>query len=351
MEANIEKRINTEKEIDLLDLGKKLWTKRKFILKASLVGLLIGVIVAFSIPKEYTTTVVLAPEASSSQISGGAGTLAAMAGINLGGAALDADIAPELYPNIVESTPFIVGLFDLRVKGIDNDEDLLLYSYIKNEQKSAWWSKIMKSPSVIVGLFSDTKKDSEGIDKSNLTKAQTLVLEDLKDRISLSVHKKTGVITLSSVMQDPNISASIADTLISYLQSYIISYRTQKAREDLAFTESLYLEAKKDYLDAQQKYAKYLDGNQDVILASYRVTQEKLQNEMSLTYNVYNQVAQQLQMAKVKVQDITPVYTVIQPAIVPLVPEKPNKKLIVVGFVFLTLIGACAWILKKDYFG
>lgn len=150
-------------------------------------------------------------------------------------------------------------------------------------------------------------------------------------------------------MQNPNISATIADTLITYLQSYIISYRTQKARQDLAFTESLYSEAKKDYSDAQQKYAKYLDENQNVILASYRVNQEKLQNEMTLAYGVYNQVAQQLQLAKVKVQDITPVYTIIQPAIVPLVPTKPNKKLIVIAFVFLMIIGACGYILVKDH--
>lgn len=150
-------------------------------------------------------------------------------------------------------------------------------------------------------------------------------------------------------MQDPNISAGIADTLTSYLQSYIISYRTQKARQDLAFTETLYAEAKKDYSDAQQKYARYLDENQNVILASYRVNQERLQNEMTLTYGVYNQVAQQLQLAKVKVQDITPVYTTIQPAIMPLIPAKPNKKLIVIGFIFLTIIGACGYVLIRNF--
>lgn len=352
METNIiDKGLDSAKEIDLLDLGKKLWVKRKFILKVSLVGALVGIIISFSIPKEYTTTVILAPEAKSTNAAGNAGALAAMAGINLGGNVADGDIAPDLYPNIIESTPFIIGLFNVRVKNMDNEVDTTLYSYIKDEQSSTWWSKILKLPGGVIGLLSTENKPmiSDGVNNFSLTREQTDVFNNLKDRLSITVDKKTGIITLTSTMQDPYISASIADTLVSYLQSYIISYRTQKARQDLTFTESLYSEAKKDYSDAQQKYARYLDENQNIILASYRVNQEKLQNEMSLAYTVYNQVAQQLQLAKVKVQDITPVYTIIQPAIVPLVHAKPNKKLIVIGFFMLNIIGACGYILIREY--
>ena len=66
---------------------------------------------------------------------------------------------------------------------------------------------------------------------------------------------------------------------------------------------------------------------------------------MSLSYNLYNQMAQQLQLAKAKVQESTPVYTVLQPAIVPLKASKPSKMMILAGFVFLAAAGAAAWIL------
>ncbi len=348
----IDKEISSEREIDLMDLGKKLWQKRKFILKISLVGLVVGVVVAFSIPKEYTTTVILAPESNSQGgANSSAGALAAMAGINLGGATTDGDITPELYPNIVESTPFILGLFDTKVRDSKDEIDTMLYFYIKDEQKKAWWSELLGLPGGIIAFFSNKKKGDQSNNTNSLylTTEQTRVFNNLKNRITVNVDKKTGIITLTSVMQDPNISALVADTLTTYLQSYIISYRTQKARQDLAFTEKLFIEAKRDYLEMQQKYAKYLDENQNIILASYRVNQEKLQNEVALAYSVYNQMAQQLQLTKVKVQDITPVYTIIQPAIVPLVPTKPNKKLIVIGFVFLMIVGACGYILVKDY--
>lgn len=343
------KEIVPEKEIDLLELVKKLWTNRKFIIKVSAFGLIIGIIVAFSIPKEYTTTVILAPE-STSNSGGNMGALAAMAGINLGGNASSSDISMDIYPNIVESTPFLIGLSNIKVINQKGDIDTTLFSYIKDEQKGTWWSYVLGAPRLLLGLFS-SKGDQLLVEKNRLelSKEQLDVIDNLKQRTSISVDKKTGVITLGVNMQDPFISASIADTLTSYLQSYVIKYRTEKARQDLAFAEQLYSEAKADYTKTQQKYADYLDRNQNVILASYRVNQEKLQQEMTLAYSVYTQIAQQLQLAKVKVQDETPVYTIIQPAIVPLIPSKPNKKLIIIGFVFLFAIGACGYLLGKDY--
>ena len=53
-----------DKEIDLLDLARKLWAGRRRILKWCGIGALVGIIVAFSIPKEYSVTVKLAPEIS-----------------------------------------------------------------------------------------------------------------------------------------------------------------------------------------------------------------------------------------------------------------------------------------------
>lgn len=351
METNIEKVPNQEKEIDLIDLGKKLWVKRKFILKSSFIGLVIGVVIAFSIPKEYTTTVILAPETNSSSSTGSVGALAAMAGLNLGGGAVnEGQMSPELYPSIAESTPFILGLFNVRVKESDGEIDSTLYFYMEKEQKAAWWSKILSFPGSIMGLFSDeaSNNNSKKINPFALTREQYNILNNLKNRISITVEKKTGIISLSSTMQSPEISASLADTLTSYLQSYIISYRTQKARQDLSFTERLYTEAKKDYSEAQQRYARYLDENQNIILASYRVNQEKLQNEVALAYSVYNQMAQQLQLAKVKVQDTTPVYTIIQPAVVPIAPIKPKKIIIIFVFGFFTFISACGLIIVKN---
>lgn len=131
---NLENKVAREETIDFLELANKLWRNKKFILKVIGVSLVIGIIIAFSIPKEYTTTVVLMPEAQSSS-GGSIGSLAAMAGINLGNTGSDALASPNLYPSVFESTPFIKGLFNMKVKDSKEGIDTTLYSYMNNYQK------------------------------------------------------------------------------------------------------------------------------------------------------------------------------------------------------------------------
>lgn len=340
-----------EQEIDLIELAQKVWAGRKFVLKVCGIAVLVGIIVAFSIPKEYSTSVTLAPETGSKSAGGNMGALAAMAGINLGSSSGEDALSPELYPDIVNSTPFLIELFDVKVVDKKGKMNATLYNYLDEHQRTPWWGVIVSAPFKALGwtvsLFKDapTEGGNMKLDPFRLTQGEAAIADALSKRISVSVDKKTGVTTLAVTMQDPLISAALTDTVMRCLQNYITDYRTNKARHDLAFTEKLHKEAESGYYAAQQKYARYSDGNQNIILQSYRAEQERLQNEMTLAYGIYNQMAQQLQMAKAKVQEITPVYTVVQPATVSLKPAKPNKIMILIGFVFLAGVGSIGWIL------
>ncbi|MDE5976709.1 MAG: chain-length determining protein, partial [Muribaculaceae bacterium] len=104
-----------EKEIDLLELASKLWAKRKKLIIWSVCGAIIGLVVAFSIPKEYATTVKLAPEANDSKSGGSLGALASMAGFSTGSSSGADALYPQLYPDVVSSVPFVTSLFDVEV--------------------------------------------------------------------------------------------------------------------------------------------------------------------------------------------------------------------------------------------
>lgn len=62
MDTTKDKLPETEKDIDIIAIARYLWSKRKLLLKSSAIAVLVALIVAFSIPKEYTTTVKLMPE-------------------------------------------------------------------------------------------------------------------------------------------------------------------------------------------------------------------------------------------------------------------------------------------------
>lgn len=347
-EKDILDNANDEKEIDLLELATKLWEQRKKLIIWSICGAVIGLIVAFSIPKEYDTTVKLAPEISDPKAaSGGLVALASMAGLGSAQAGADA-VYPQLYPDVVSSVPFITSLFDVEVETKEDGRKFTVKQYMEDETKAPWWSAILGFPFKVLGaiMASDEEEGGkDGLDNFQLTKQEYELVEALNKRVTATVDQKTNVVTISVLMQDPLISAVLADTVVSRLQDYVTQYRTNKSRKDLEYAETLNEEAKVEYYKAQQKYAEYLDRNHGLAFQSAQITRDRLQNETSLAFSLYNQTAQQVQKAKAKVQETTPVYAIITPATVPVKAASPKKLLILVGFTFLAFVACAAWIL------
>lgn len=344
---------NADQEIDLVELAQKLWQERRTIVRWCVVGALVGIIIAFSIPKEYTVSVKLAPEIQGGKTSlGGLSSLASMAGINVGSMNSADAMSPELYPDIVHSVPFMTELFDVEVADKKGLTAMPLSEYVSEELRSPWWSAVLAAPfkalGWVTGLFRGEEEMLEGNGKTDpfrLTVKENSVVKVLQGRIVATIDKQTMMVSLSVTMQDPLIAATLTDTVMRNLQNYITQYRTDKARHDLEFTQQLFDESQKTYYAAQQRYAQYMDQNQALSRRSFRTEEERLQNEMSLAYSLYNQTAQQLQLAKAKVQESTPVYAVVQPATVPLKPSKPSKAMVLLGCVFLAGVAATAWTL------
>ena len=193
----------------------------------------------------------------------------------------------------------------------------------------------------------DTVMPTNGADM-NMTRKQYLTMKSLDDKIGVNVDKGNFVITLSATMQDPKIAANVAAVVAEKLQDYIGQYRSAKARKDLAYTEQLYREAQEKYYNAQQIYAEYADQHQGVVKMRYQIEQDRLANEKDLAFNVYNQIAQQLEVARAKVAESTPVCVVVQPAIVPIKASSPKKMMMGLLYVFLAFFGTAAWIIIKD---
>ena len=339
--------ISKAPEIDLMVYVKKLWLARKQLIKVAGVSAILGLIIAFSLPPMYKVEVTLAPESgknSGNELSG----MASMLGLSGMNGGMDADaLTVSLFPDIVESTPFILELFDVHVKTLHGDVDTTLVSYFEHK-KAPWWGVIVELPGKLRNLFSSSSNDKEemmALDPFQLTREQMSIVTGLREAITAEVDKKSGITTVGVVLQDPLVTAIVADSVVAKLQKYITSYRVSKAQQDCNYLEQLYKERQQEYYVAQQNYANYMDANKNVILQTVLTEGERLQNEMSLAYQVYSQVANQLQVARAKVQEAKPVFAVVEPASVPLHPSGTSKKMILIGFVFLAVIGASAWIL------
>ena len=339
-----------EIEIDLMDLLRKVIGIRKKIYKAAGIGLVIGIIVAISIPKQYTVEVTLSPEMGNNKGGGLSGLAASFlgSGVTMGDGtdALNASLSAD----IVSSTPFLLELSNMKVP-VSGGEEISLSSYL-NEESSPWWGYVIGFPGMVMGgaksLFTENEDEPISSDKVSrgaieLSKKETEKIETLKKMIAAAVDKKTSMTSISVTFQNPKVAAVVADSVVKKLQEYIIDYRTFKAKEDCIYLEKLFKERQQEYYAAQKKYADYLDSHDNIILQSVRTEQERLQNDMSLAYQVYSQVASQLQVARAKVQEEKPVFAVVEPAVVPLEPSGTSRKVYVLAFIFLSVCIVISW--------
>lgn len=344
-----------ELQIDWIGILRQVLAIRKTLYKAAGIGLVLGILISLGTPKQYTVSITLSPEMG----SGKSGGLASMAASFLGGSvgadspdALNATLAPD----IVASTPFLLELFNARVVSQDKQIDTTFTAYL-DEQKSSWIGYVLKAPGMAISgiksLFIDEEKeDTATVQKGaiELNEEDAAKLEGLRKQITAEVDKKTSITTLTVTLQDPKVTATMADSVVSKLQQYITTYRTSKAKEDCQYLETLYKERQQEYYAAQQRYARYVDANSNMVFQSTMAERERLQNDMSLAYQVYSQVAQQLQVARAKVQEEKPVFAIVEPAVVPLNPSGTSRKVIVVGFIFLAVAFTGAWmLLGKKY--
>ncbi|MBP5323069.1 MAG: chain-length determining protein [Bacteroidaceae bacterium] len=347
--------MSNKKERSFIDILMLLWANRKLLLKACVIGGVLSIIIAFSIPKQYTSSVVLAPELSSSSgITGSIGSLASMAGIDLGGLSGTEDaLYPELYPQIVESTPFLCELMDLPVETKDGKLKTDLYHYLRYKQKYPWWTWAIQAPVRLVKKLTTHNVDTVMPTAQNsnslvLTRSQQGVLKSLSNKVKVDVDKGNNVITLNVIMQDPLIAATVAQEVSEKLQQYVADYRTAKARKDLAYTTQLYDEAQKRYFEAQKVYATFVDQHQGLVKMQYQIEQDRLENEKDLAFGVYNQISSQLELSKAKVQEKTPVCVVMQPPYTPFKASSPKKMMMGIMYVFLAFFGTAAWIVIKE---
>lgn len=303
--------------IHLAEVARLLKADFKMIRNYTLIAGVIGVALAFATPKTYKSTVILAPEESGSSFSGSISSLAAMVGMNMKIGQTGDALYPEIYPDIMESTGFLVGMFPVSVKKKDSDETYTYYDYLDKHQRMAFYEYPLDWLAKLKEMFSDPLPADHQVNPKQLTRKEFGIAKAIKGNMECMVDKKTSVITIVVEDQDPLIAATIADSTQMHLQRTITDYRTKKARIDLDYMQQLFKEAYQEYDTARKKYAAFSDANSKVILPTVQSQMDNLESEMQLKYNIYQQVAEQRQLAIAKVQERTPAFTIIQEATVP----------------------------------
>ena len=341
-----------KKQLEVIDLRlviKKIWANRKLFYKTLPIAFVVSAIYIVSIPRYYNTEAKIAPEMENSMSGGTIGSIAASIGIDLSDMQTSDAITPLLYPDLMDDNGFVTSMFDIKIEDSEGEIKTTYYDYLKNYQKDAWFKYPMHW---LMSLFPKEEESKEGegaFDPYYLSRDDNDIAEAIRGNVKISIDKKTGVITIVTKAQDKLICKTLADSVMSQLQEFIIDYRTNKARNDYEYYKKLTADAKADYEKVRRKYGATSDANMEVNMKSMELMITDLENDMQLKFNTYTSMCTQLEAAKAKIQDRTPAFTILEGPAVPVKPAGPKRMIFVIGMMFLTFIGTAFYITKKDF--
>lgn len=306
-------------------------------------------------PRTYTCVTTVAPESSDQSLNGSMASLAASFGINVGSNGQDA-IYPQIYPNLFESTEFLVELCDIQITTKDGELQTDYFDYMKNHQKinillyPVYWTIFQidnlryRSETTPIVETSNGKR----FNPFCLDRKTSLLFLKIRDNIKCSYSQTTDIVTITVKDQDPLVCALMADSVKLHLQNYITQYRTQKARLDYDYYTTIYNQSRAEFETAAAAYAEFCDAHQNITSTATRTKKDALQAELQRKSSILDAVATRLEAAQAKVQEVTPAFTTIKNSTVPYRASKPKRMLFVLAMLILSTLGTAAWILRKE---
>ncbi len=337
--------------IDWMAILRNLLRRWKFILLVTFIFSVLGVVAALTAHRKYQVTVTLAPEMQNRA----SGTMSALASMLGGGATLNSSpdaLNITLFPQISSSTPFLCSLLEVPVTPYVPQQQLVagvvpdtttVFAHVLGRDRVLSEKKARKRAEADAKyLFDDSV-----INPEQLTPRQGRAVEILRASINTSVDNKTGVTTIVVTSDDRMIVKQLADTVTQRLQDFVIDYRTKKATADYNYYVELADEAHAKLVKAQAAYAARVDYDRSVILQSVNSERQRLEDEANLANQIYSQMAQQRELAKGKIQEMKPVYAVVQPATVPIRSVTSRAKICIIWF-FVGFLLSCAWVAFGD---
>lgn len=303
--------------ISLRFISKCIWHNRKIIIKWELIGILIGLIICFSIPKEYVSTIKMAPEKKSTQVISFTNGISFQNFVNS-----DKDAYTyRLYPLILDSNLFLYDLLSVSVPLSNkyNSDTYTIRELLGKKYKHPWWHVIMKP-------FQDYDKEKGSW--YNPSETDYRLMERLRNNISLIVMDRTGHLELQVKMQDAMAAAVLADTIAVRIGRLIGDYRESKNIQRYEYAEQMYKDSKVLYEIANQKYAQYLDSNHNLTKNSDKIKLSRLKIDKDICSENYRINSLMFLSEEFKQSIYSPVYYIFEPSTVAVKASYPRKLVI-----------------------
>ncbi len=351
---------NADPEVDFLLLARTLWNGRRLIGISIALSFVIGLAVAFLIPAQYTATCSMLsrisnpkPTQASLSPQPGQAIQTPLAAISVDSLSLS-EFSPSSYAGIVTSVPFQLELMKTRLNFEKSDSALTLYDYFtKFRYRNPLVRYTFGLPSLIRAtlrgdqrLNGDTKHDSALL---QLTQQQIEVKKILDKQVWVFGYDKDGFVTLCCTLPEPLAAAQLTRQAQTLLQRYVTELKLKKSVANLNYVEQRFAVVKKDLQRTQQALADLRTRPQSSSAALARIEEERLSTEYSIALQLYAELAKKLELAKMQVNEDTPVFVIVKPVSVPIVKSSPNRLKIISYAAIFGILFSCCLILGQNF--
>lgn len=359
---------------------RTVWSERTFLVRLSALGLILGLLVAFSIPARYTsTTRLMPPDNPSGSSLAMAASMAASLGGQIVGGSLGNKSTSDFFVGILSTRTVqdqIIEQFDLRrVYGLRRMEEARL-----KLASGTVISVDRKSEIITITVTDDSPQRAQGIAKAYVDQLNRLVSElstssARRERIFLEARLAQVNQDLETAEKEFSQFASKNSTIDIKEQGKAIVEAAATLQGRLMFAQSELEELRQIYSDSsvrvravkariaelQSQLAKF--GGKDQTgtrgpetdlpdqypsirkLPLLGVPYADLYRRTKVQEAVYEVLTQEYELAKVQEAKEIPIVKVVDPADISERKNFPPRKLIAVSTMFLTFIGGIVFLL------
>ncbi len=329
----------------LKDVAKRNW--KVLLLSVILCGLFGYAYDYFNEDKPlYTSSILfnLGGGSSGASFGGDLGALASAFG--MGGGASDANIfSGDNFLVYAQSRPVVEKTL-MYQDTIHGKPVLLANYYIENSGiRDKEWED---SDSLRSFRFTKSKKSSE------YTKMEQLVMSQIYARIGTEIsvsqpERKSSFMQIYCGMEDEQLTAHFLTTHLRTIESDYRQKETKKTREMYDLTKSRADSLLRVMTGTENKLARYMDQNQQMVVAQGRITETKLTRNSTFLSTLYYQTLQQLDAIRLSLIREAPLFTVIEPVSFPLTRTGVTPVGLRLGIALGVILGIIIIFLRETY--
>jgi len=299
-------------EKDTLWLWDFCWKYRKTIVASSLIPAVLVAGLSFFLTNLYPSTSKIAYQGAGQSSLSSLSALASVAGLGDFGAT-----DPSGYIlDVAKSRPFLQGILDR--KWLHNGDSINLKTILDPDYDTS---------------------------RSHWQDMRIQLLQILGERITCSKDNQTGVITIFTLFESPELSFAINQFAVQRLDSTFQAFQRAKSVSQRAFIESRYTEIKSNLDRTNSVLEAYQRSNRSALPFDLRM--DSLVMEANIQKALFMEIRKQLEVAKIEEKRNSPQFLVVEPSTWSFRKDRPARMLMVFGALVLgamfSLLAHLAW--------